>query len=1052
MNSKINYQINIDELILRPLHLKHYKCMNFLTNKRIIMRVLFTVSLVNILPSSAFAIENISFSQMHTRSNTTLNNETAPQASNQNRKTITGIIVDETDQPIIGATVVEKGTTNGVITGVNGNFSLDVPIGVTVTISYMGYLPQDIQVGSKDVINISLEEDLKILDEVVVIGYGVQRKENLTGSVGTVNVGESLKSRPVTNVQELLAGSVSGVSVNKASGAVGSGASINIRGTSTIGTSSGALVLIDGIPGNMHTLNPNDVETISILKDAASASIYGSRAANGVILVTTKKGSFSTKPTVELSTNIGIQNPMFKLDFVGSEDYMKLYDQALINDGKGEFYGAQGIKDLKAGKYPDNKWYEEIYKRNTIVNNTHVAISGRNETMTYRMAVSNDYQDGTLPNNNYNRLVFKPDMEFKILDNLTARVNMQYTQTNIKEPSGGTTIAQTMATRISPITPIKEANGLYGVGSAVYGNPIAGVNESGYKELQYKEMLAMFDINYQPLKNWDINAKASTFTFNSNYKDRANTFYLYDAEGEIAKINNPVSFLRQDNAQNSRTQLQVTSNYDYSINSAHNFNILAGYSQELYQEENFWASRDNLPFQNIDVLDLGSSNKQNGGGAQEVAIQSAFARLNYNYKNTYLLEANVRMDGSSRFAEGNRWGAFPSFSAGWNIHKEAFLENTSWISELKLRGSWGLLGDSEKEDIGYYPTATVIKYDPKIYSFNNALVGGAYTNRSVNQDITWEVSRMANIAIDLGMFNQKVKLTIEYFDNLRSDILYIPPVPLEFGLNAPITNLLKMENKGMDFLLSYNDSKGDFTWGIGLTASYSKNKVLEMGDNDRWVEGNTITYLNNRYQLAYGYESDGLFQSQEDVDQHATQGAAAPGNIKFKDQNGDNKIDGDDRVVLNKKIPVNYGINLNFGYRNFDMSMNMYGVLNKMRYISNYEGWAFFLTQNARPMHLDSWTPENTDATYPKLTISNTSNDTQYNDYWLRKANFLKIQNVQVGYTLPQRALDKIRIQYLRLYVSGQNLGTVTGYDGFDPEGGYYPIPRTFAFGLNIKF
>jgi TonB-linked SusC/RagA family outer membrane protein len=850
-------------------------------------------------------------------------------------------------------------------------------------------------------------------------------------------------------VQELLAGAVPGLSVSKGSGAVGSGAEINIRGTSTIGGSSGVLVLIDGIPGNMYTLNPNDIESISVLKDAASASIYGSRAANGVVLITTKMAKESSRPIVEISSHIGVQNPQLMLDFVGASDYMRLYDEAMRNDGKDAYFGEQGQQDLKAGKYPDNKWYKEIFKKNTLINNTHIALSGRENSIIYRLSISNDYQDGTLPNNKYNRFIIKPDLQFQLLKNLKARLNMQYTQTNIQNPNNGTTHWQSQASRISPITPIKEENGLYGIGDRE-GNPIAGVHEAGYAKERHKEMLAIFDVVYTPLKDWNIKGTVASYTHNNTSGNRSKTYHLYDADGNIARTENLIPTLREANSYAYRTQIQFITDYKFSIKEQHNFSFLAGYSQEYYKTDNFWASRDNMPFDDIDVLDTGSGNIQNGGNAQDVAIQSVFGRVNYDYMGKYLFEASLRSDGSSRFAAGHRWGIFPSLSGGWNLHREAFMEKFNWLSELKIRASWGTLGDAEK--VGYYPTAQVLTYNPKIYAFNNALVGGAYNATSVNKNITWEISEQTNIGLDIGFLDQRIKFTAEYFINRRKDILYTPPVPTEFGLSAPISNLLEMKNTGMEFLLAYNDRKGDFNWGFDMNVGFSKNKVLKMGDSDKWIEGNVITYLNDRYQLPYGYEAEGLFQSEEDIKAHAPQGNVLPGNIKFKDQNGDHKIDGEDRIVLSRKIPINYGANLYLGYKGMDLSVNMYGKLNTERYISGYEGWAFYLTQNARPIHLDAWSETNKNASYPRLTLTNTSNDTQYNSFWLRKADYLKIQNIQFGYVLPRNILDKIHIDYLRFYLSCQNMATITGYDGFDPEGSWYPLSRTFAFGFNLKF
>ena len=989
------------------------------------------------------------------------NHSDAVNDNQQLNRKITGTVKDNNGEPVIGANVSVKGTTNGTITDVDGNFSLEnISDNDIIVISYIGYTSQEIKAGKQTSLKIILKEDTQAIDEVVVVGFGTQKKVNLTGSIGTVKTDEVLKSRPVTNVQELLAGSVPGMVVSKGSGAAGSGASINIRGTSTIGNSSGVLVLIDGMPGNIYTLNPNDIESVSVLKDAASAAIYGSRAANGVVLVTTKTAKATERPTVEFSSNIGIQNPQFKLDFVGSEDFMRLYDQAMINDGKDAIYGEQGIQDLRAGKYVDNKWYKEIYKKNTIINNTHLALSGKERSIAYRFSISNDYQDGNLPNNNYNRLIFKPDMRFQILKNLEAHASLQYTQTNIKNPNGGTTGWQSQAARISPITPIRNSDGSYAAGGAMGGNPIAGVNESGYSKERHKEMMAIFDVTYSPLKDWNIKGNIATYSHNTTTKNRVSTYYLYDEEGNIAKTENRVSSLKETNTYNFRTQLQFTTDYSFKIASDHNFKVLAGYSQEYYKSDGFWASRDNMPFDNVDVLNTGSSNKQNGSAdgdgneyANDVAVQSWFGRLNYDYQGKYLFEASLRADGSSRFAKNHRWGVFPSFSAGWNLHRESFMiETNNWLSELKIRASWGVLGDAEK--VGYYPTAQILSYDPKIYAFNDKLVGGAYNNIAVNQNITWEESKYTNIGLDFGLFDQRIKLSADYFINMRDNILYRPPVPSEFGLNAPYSNLLKMKNQGMDIMAGYQDGNGDFHWGIDVNLSYSKNKVLEMGDSERWIENNTVTYLNDRYQLPFGYEAIGLFQSEEEIANSPNQGNVLPGNIKYKDQNGDNIIDGEDRVVLNRKIPLNFGMNLSFGYKDFDFSLNMYGKLNTKKYLQGYEGWAFYLTDNARPMHLDAWSESNPDASYPRLTLTNTSNDydSRYNSFWLRTADYLKIQNVQVGYPVPQSVLERVNIQYLRVYLSGQNLATITGYDGFDPEGGWYPLARTFSFGFNLQF
>ncbi|WP_316835413.1 TonB-dependent receptor [Pedobacter nutrimenti] len=969
-----------------------------------------------------------------------------------------GKVTDSKDGiPIGGVTIKLEG--EGVeftkTSDEHGNYSFGnlKPGRYKISWHYIGFTNQskDITIadGLNPDLNVILREEAAQLGELVVVGFGTQKKADLTGAVGVVNVEKSLTSRPVTNIQELLAGTVPGLNISKSSGAVGSGASLNIRGTSTIGGSSGVLVLIDGFPGNIYTLNPNDIESISVLKDAASASIYGSRAANGVLLITTKRGKKNGKPTVEFNTTIGAQRPQFKLDFVGSADYMKLWDQALVNDGKQPLYGAKGLADLAAGKYPDNKWYMDIYKKNSLISTNNMAISGGGDNITYRVSGSYDYQDGTLPQNKYNRYTFRPDMMIKVSDKITVAANLQYTETLLDQPQGGTDIWQSQSARSSPISPIYTKNGQYAIGSSMVGNTIAGLNEGGYNKSKYNELFGVLDVTYSPIDNLNVKGSYSRISTDQRTTDRLLSYNLYDDNGKVVAQKNIVTALNESYANNYRNVYQLTADYGYNIKK-HNIKALVGYSQEYYNTNSFSAYRDNLPFDNIDVLNTGSSaNMQNTGTASDVAIRSFFGRLNYDYDGKYLFQANIRADGSSRFAQGHQWGYFPSFSAGWNINKETFFD-VNWISNLKIRASWGILGDAEKVD--YYSTAQTLMYNPSIYGFNGEIVPGAYNNVSVNPNISWEEAKQTDLGLDMGMFKGKINITVDYFLNKRDNILYAAPVSTEFGLPAPLSNLLKMNNKGWEFLVNYKDKAGDFHWGMDVNSAFSKNKITDLGGTGPWI-GDTFTDVGTQLNLPYGLKAVGLFQNAQDIATSPNQGPNVfPGNIKYQDTNGDHVIDGKDRIVLNDKVVIRFGSNLNFGWKNFDFSANVTGALNGMRYMSGYEGWAFYLSQNARPLALDNWTPDNPNASYPRLSIQNTSNDTKYSSFWLRKADYIKIQNLQFGYAFPATLLTRTKINYLRLFVSAQNVATITNYPGFDPEGGYYPLSRTFSFGLNLKF
>ncbi len=974
-----------------------------------------------------------------------------PQPAVHKDIAISGLVTDHRGAALPGVNVVIKGTTSGVSTDQNGKFLISVgSLDQTLVFSFIGYKTQEVPISGHKLLNVSLKEDIAKLEEVVVVGYGTIKKSDLTGAVGVVKADEALSSRPATNVQELLAGNVPGLNVLKGSGAVGSGASINIRGTSTIGNSSGVLVLIDGMPGNIYTLNPNDIESISVLKDAASAAIYGSRAANGVLLVTTKQGKTGGKPVIELNTSLGVQNSQFQLDFVGAEQFMQLWDRALVNDGKQPIYGEQGLQDLKNGKYADNKWYREIYKRNTLISNNSLAISGGADAVTYRLSGSYDYQDGTLPNNSYNRFIVRPDMSLKLTNKLSLGARIQYTETYINQPQGGTTGWQSEAARASPISPIYNKLGQYGVGSSMVGNPIAAVNKGGYYKEKYKEMFSVFDLTYKIAENWNAKGSFSRYSSDMWSTNRVSRYDLYSDAGAVAAQKNLVTSLKEASTSSFRNMFQFTTDYALNIRK-HGFKLLAGYSQEYFQTKDFSAFRDNMPFNSVDVLNVGAStNMQNTGKATDVAIQSVFGRVNYDFDGKYLFQANFRGDGSSRFAKNYRWGFFPSFSAGWNLHQESFFQ-LNWISQFKFRGSWGILGDAEK--VTNYATAEVLAYDPEIYGFNGAVAPGAYNSLAINRAISWEQAKQTNAGVDVSFLGNRINLTVDYFFNKRDRILYQAPPPTEFGLAAPFSNLLRMNNQGWEFAAGYRDSKGAFHWGLDANLGFSKNEITDMAGTGPWKGTSTFSDVGTQYNLPYGLRAIGLFQSQEEILNSPNQGANVfPGNIKFQDQNGDNKIDGNDMVILYKKVPLRFGASLNLGWKSFDFSMNAYGALNAFRYMSSYEGWAFYLSQNARPLALDNWTPENPDASYPRLSIQYTANDTKYSSYWMRKSDYVKIQNAQVGYTLPASALEALHLKYLRIYVSGQNLATISSYPGFDPEGSWYPISRTYSFGINLKF
>ncbi|MNH95376.1 TonB dependent receptor [compost metagenome] len=980
-----------------------------------------------------------------------------------NQEFISGFVRDTNGNPLSGVTVkVQKGTAT-VRTDDEGKFSIEATVGNTLQFNLIGYESKSLEIRSSDPIHVQLAIGITNLEEVVVVGYGTQKKGDLTGAIGTVNVEKQFKGRAVTNVQELLAGSIPGLNIRKTSGAVGSGASINIRGTQTMGTSSGVLVIIDGMVGNINTLNPNDIESVSILKDAASASIYGARAANGVMLVTTKSGKVGDgKPVVEFNESIGIQKPQFQLKFVGAADYMRLKDEQLRNDGQTSgFYGEEGQRRLANGELPDNDWYKLIYKNTSAISNNNVAISGRSDYITYRLSTSYDYQDGTLPQNNYNRYIFKPSMTIRLSDKLNIASNLQYTNTYILEPNGGTQGFQSQAIRNSPVVPVRTPGGQYFNTGSIGGNPLAAINEGGHRRDQFKELLGNITINYSPIKNLNFQGLFARAQMDQHRRDRTLSYQLFNVDETVGLRANALTSQREYQFSNYRNTLQATGEYSYKTGK-HDFKAMAGYSYEYYNNSNFQGYRENMPFNDINVLGTGGSvNQQANGGAFDYSFLSYFGRLNYSYDNRYLLQTTVRADGSSYFGPGNKWGYYPTVSAGWNVHNESFF-NVDKISQLKLRASYGEAGDAQKQldpnNPNYYPYAVILSYDPAIYGFNGGAVSGAYQGLAVDPNIVWEVSRQTNLGLDIGLFKQKLVFSVDYFDNERDRILYRSTAPAEFGLAGPLTNGAVLKNRGWDISGSYNDTKNDFSWGVGFVLNWSKTEVVNRGTNPLIV-GDRISTIGDQFDLMYGLESMGLFQSAEEIAAAPSQGTnILPGNIRYRDISGpdgipDGVINGLDRTVLNRKIPLIYGLNFNFGWKNFDISANLNGRHNNVMYLSGYSVVPFNLTDNVPVIGMDAWSPENTDGTAPRLSSSNTANDTRFSSFWLRKANYMKIQNAQIGYTFSNQLLDKIKIKSARIFISGQNLATISSIN-FDPEAdlGYYPLSRTYSFGINARF
>lgn len=979
----------------------------------------------------------------------------APVGGRYQAGPVTGQVTDPEGQPLPGVNVVEKGTSNGTQTGADGRYSFAVPEQATLVFSYVGYTAQETAVAGKTTINISLVPSAKELGDVVVVGYGTQKKVNLTGAVGVIK-GETIAERTFPNSSKALQGLSPGLTVIDRGGAPGQdGAAINIRGVGTLGNAN-PLILVDNVPVNsIDDVRPTDIASISILKDAASASIYGSRAANGVVLITTKRGK-DGKITVNYNAYVASQTTTRLPEGVGIKDYMDIINESFVNAGLQPKYSPDYIARTLSGedpvKYPNTNWQKEIFQPNVQTNHA-LSISGGTQKSTTFLSLNYLDQGGIVKNINAQNYNIRLNNDFHLSDRITAGVDAAFTRKQNTQPYNTNDIFWSLYSDLAPTVAPVYPDGTYGIGT---GNrsPLGALNASGFQNFTSDNIFLNLKSSYKIIDGLNLNANYSANLYKNNSQNRRFDYVFRDyySKAELYRYNSYL-YLQQGNA--SETNARVTLDYKKTI-GVHEFSALAGAEQILHKDDQINASRSLFYSNDLQELPLGDpTTRDNSSGSSSWALQSLYGRINYALFSKYLFEVNLRYDGSSRFSTGQRYGLFPSFSAGWRISEENFTKSLGFISDLKLRASWGRLGN---QDIGLYQYLPTVALQQN-YAFGNALANGAAVNNLANQFIKWETSTSTNVGLDASFFQGKLAFTVDVFDKQTKDILLTLDIPYTIGLAPPTQNAGAVQNRGVEVSVSHNNQIGKFKYSLGLNFADIKNKVISLAGTGPYVTETSIIKEGESINAIFGYEAAGLFRTQQELNDYPKfNGFTTLGSVRYKDQNNDGKINNDDKIVIGPTIPqYTFGTNLNLDYSGVFLNIFLQGAANvyTMPRGGIFDGpyWGSFVTKD----WLDRWTPNNPNGSFPSIAYQRSSPSLQPSTFSAQDASYVRLKNVQLGYNLPTGLTSKVKIANVRFYVSGTNLLTFTKAKYVDPElasGRFdaYPQTRIFSLGTNITF
>ena len=1020
----------------------------------------------------------------------------------QTERQIQGVVVDETGLPIIGASVVVvgSGSFKGTITDVDGKFTLTVPDEVVVQVSFLGYQTQEVRVRANQVLyDIILREDMKALDEIVVIGYGAIKKSDVTGSIVSVSSEEMQKRNPI-NIGDGIQGAAAGVTVMRNSGDPEGGVTIRIRGVATVNNSASPLFVVDGIQvgDNADFVNPNDVESIEILKDASATAIYGSKGANGVIMITTKKG-LQGRSSLQFTANYGIQTLAQTLDMANAEQFVLAARRAAASDGSQLTNGAWRQYDKELNSID---WQREM-SRMALQQNYNLSVSGGNENTQAVMSVGYLNNNGVIIASNFNRLTARGNIDHKVKDFIRTGMNISYMHT---ERHGGGNLINYAG--IIPTmddldengnlmnVPIQYPDGTWGHfkregngdTNKSQDNPVAAAETADrlyYNNRllanSYIELTLLKDLTFRTIGGID-------YTGGSNH--------IYNAAHERTNLatGRPDEF-SVSQWQNTTHSLESYLTYNLNIEK-HSVNMMAGYSISRFKPQDVNASANTFPAETIRRIEMTSNTgtiNAEGGLGRELRGESYFGRVNYSFASRYLLTATLRRDGSSNFGAGNRYGTFPSASLAWRVSEEEFMKSMGVFDNLKLRAGWGQTGNAGNST--NRSVDQLSSYRIAYYHWINdgiAVAPGLAQTQEIDTNLKWETNEQTNVGLDLGFLNNSLNFSLDYFTRDAKDLLLFRPIRPSTGYTSIYTNAGHIRNSGFEFMANYRKQVGDWYYNITLNGSTLKNKAIDVGegiysnsgvnDGDYW-DNYSITM--NGYPVAsfYGWRVDGIFRNQSEIDDlnnkvpadvndgYYQSASTQPGDYRYKDLNNDGYINEEDREVLGHGYPkLNYGLNVNVGYKNWDFTLYMYGVAGQdilsyaYRNLTNMYiadgGYRNVLADAA----LNAWTPENQSTKYPRLTKQDANHNGQVSDAFIKKGDFFKIQNLQVGYTIPKHLLSQVRMENMRIYAAVSNLLTITPYEAGEPEigtsnvlqtgfdGGRYPFPRTFMVGLSVEF
>lgn len=1039
--------------------------------------------LTNVLKNKGIKYEIQASQIILSKTNTTVSESNRMQT----RKNITGKVLDEKGDPVIGANIVEKGTTNGTVTDTEGDFSLEVEENAIIHISYIGYLPQEISAAGKNILNVILVEDTKTLDEIVVVGYGTMRKRDLTGSVSSIK-SEDIQRSPVTSLDQAIQGKAAGVQVSQASSAPGGRVMIRVRGGNSLSSSNEPLYVVDGFPvsagnsagGNgtaqnpLATLNTADIASIEILKDASATAIYGARGANGVVLITTKRGEVG-RPKVSLDVYQGVQTVAKKLDMMNAQEFATLVNEARANDNQSPVfpnpnnpYYFPEISALGEGV----NYQDEVFT-SAPVQNYNLSVVGGNEGLRYSVGGGYFGQDGVIKNSDFNRASFRSNLDIKIVPNFTLTTNITASHTwsngmpSEGDGGGGSGGVVHGAVVMPPTVPIYDADGKYTMtnptpGGTPSNNPVATVNH--YKDEQtIDRFLGSIDANWQITK--DLTLKV---TFGSDMST-ANRAYYWPKETHRGNSKNGEAYQRFRKDASYLNENILTYNKQFG---KHSINAVGGYTWQVFHYKHFEASSTNYStdLYLANNLGAGTTYGQPGSSKSQNQLASYLGRINYIYNDRYLFTLTARADGSSKFGVNNKWSFFPSFAVAWRVTEEEFLKDVDWLSNLKIRTSYGKTGN---QNIDNYKSLAML--GTMNYNFGGALNAGVGPNNIPNPDLKWETTATTDAGLDIGLFNNRLSLVVDYYYKKTTDLLWNISTPSSVGFSSIFKNIGSLENKGLEVALGADVLTGEFKWNTQMNWSRNRNKVLEIPGYTPSTQGTLSGHLKvNGSWLEPGLpvgvwnllKFDGVFQNEAQLaaGPRSTANNDKLGDARFVDKNGDGKINyTDDRMIVGDPNPdFIYGWTNNFSFKGFDFSVYLQGsqgndIINIQRAETNISGpWG-----NQRREILNRWTPSNTNTNIPRARVTVDPLLLQ-SDWLIEDGSYMRVKTMTLGYTFTKIPY----VSSLRLYVTGQNLFTLTDYSGFDPEVNSqgnsnlqlgvdynaYPSAKAVLFGLNVSF